>query len=114
MSMNRKLAVVGLAVLVLFLAGCAASPNPNVHTPGPEGGPAGFWLGFWHGLILPITWIISLFTSRVGVYEVHNNGGWYNAGFGIGAGILHVARSGPERARRLSRKRDTSADGGGT
>jgi hypothetical protein len=46
--------------------------------------PAGFLAGFWHGIILPITFIISLFTPDVRIYEVNNNGIWYDLGFVIG------------------------------
>jgi len=38
------------------------------------GSVAGFWLGLWHGLIAPITFVISLFSDNVNFYEVHNNG----------------------------------------
>ncbi len=46
--------------------------------------PAGFLAGIWHGLILPITFVISLFNHGVGIYETNNNGGWYNLGFIFG------------------------------
>jgi hypothetical protein len=55
------LLVVVLAVLVLA---CAGGPNEMVDT-GPD--PAGFWLGWWQGLISPITFLISLFTSVVNI-----------------------------------------------
>jgi len=42
----------------------------------------------WHGIIAPITFIISLFTDSVSMYEVHNTGGWYDFGFVLGVGIL--------------------------
>lgn len=67
---------------------------------GPEGGPAGFWLGFWQGVIAPITFIVSLFTDSVNVYEVHNNGNWYNFGFVLGAGILLSGGAAGARKRR--------------
>jgi hypothetical protein len=41
---------------------------------------AGFWPGLWHGLISPIAFIVSLFNPNVGIYEIHNNGAWYNLG----------------------------------
>lgn len=85
----RRWATVGLAICgALLVAGCAAGPNTAVNTPGPEGTVAGFWLGLWHGLIAPITFIISLFHPKVQFYEVHNNGAWYNFGFVLGAGVL--------------------------
>ena len=46
--------------------------------------PAGFWAGLWHGLIVPITFFVGLFHSGVRIYEVNNNGGWYDFGFIIG------------------------------
>ena len=45
-------------------------------------------MGIWHGLISPITFVISLFTRNVRLYEIHNNGSWYNFGFVIGAGLF--------------------------
>ena len=76
----------------LFLTGCAAGPNTAAHVAASDGSIAGFWLGLWHGMIAPITFIISLFSNNVSFYEVHNNGGWYNFGFVLGAGILFGRR----------------------
>ena len=75
-------------VLVFTLSACAAGVNPSVDTPAHGGDPAGFWLGLWQGFISPITFIISLFNDNVSMYEVHNNGNWYDFGFVLGAGIL--------------------------
>lgn len=47
--------------------------------------PAGFWAGFWHGMIMPITFIISLFNADVRIYETHNIGKAYDFGFVLGA-----------------------------
>jgi hypothetical protein len=77
-----------LGLLVLLLAACAAGVNEAVDTTSPEGYIAGFWLGLWHGFIAPITFIISLFSDTVNIYEVHNTGNWYDFGFVLGAGIL--------------------------
>jgi len=77
------LVVVGLAAL---LSGCAAGRNPLAGVPGPHG-MAGFWLGLWHGMICVVTFVISLFNKNVHVYEVHNNGAWYDLGFILGASI---------------------------
>jgi hypothetical protein len=87
----RKFFVFGLvAVLVLaFLcSACAPGPNSAEKTPNAEGKVAGFFKGFWHGLISPITFIISIFTKNVRMYEVHNNGIFYNFGFVLGAGLF--------------------------
>ena len=70
-----------LLLLVLVLGACAAGVNEAVDVADAEGDTAGFFLGFWHGLIIPVTFVISLFTDSVSVYEVHNNGNWYDFGF---------------------------------
>jgi len=75
-------------VLMLFVVSCAPGPNDVEKTADKEGKTAGFWAGLWHGLISPITFIISLFTKNVRFYEVHNNGNWYNFGFILGAGLF--------------------------
>jgi len=61
------------------------------------GEPYGFFWGLWHGIIAPISFIISLFTDDVAMYAVNNNGSWYDFGFVIGAGILF---GGSQRAKR--------------
>lgn len=75
--------------VVLLLSACAAGVNPYVDVVNPENDVlAGFWRGLWHGIIAPITFVISLFTENVNIYEVYNSGGWYDFGFVLGAGIL--------------------------
>jgi hypothetical protein len=78
------------------LAGSVAGPNPAVNTPNEAGRVAGFWLGLWHGLIAPVTLVISLFSDRVHVYEVHNSGKGYIFGFLLGVTAL---RGGGGRVR---------------
>jgi len=84
---KRSLMVVAVAGL-LALTICAAGPNEQRSVADSAGHVAGFWLGLWHGIIAPITFIISLFSDRVNFYEIHSNGNWYNFGFVLGAGIL--------------------------
>lgn len=99
---TRALVAVGLAAAtVLLLAACAAGANPEVGTAPPGAtDPAGFWLGWWHGLILPVTWIVSLFTDTVTPYEVHNSGNWYDVGFVFGISIVFGGPFGARRAKR--------------
>ena len=79
--------VIAAGVLLLALASCA--PGPNIQEGVASSGEiAGFWLGLWQGIIAPITFVISLFSDDVNVYEIHNNGNWYNFGFVLGAGVL--------------------------
>jgi hypothetical protein len=89
MSDRKKILVLLLGVAAFLLVGCAAGPNAAEYTVavGYEA-PAGFWYGLWHGIIAPITFIISLFNENVEMYEVHNNGNWYNFGFVLGSGVL--------------------------
>lgn len=84
----KKIAVVSLIVLLaaVLLSGCAEL-NQAQDTPGSDG-VAGFWPGLWQGLILPISFIVSLFKDNVGIYEIHNNGNWYNFGFVLGTWIV--------------------------
>ena len=86
---KKRLLLVFIAILaVLLLAGCAAGTNPTVDVLDVDGKSAGFWSGLWHGIISPITFIISLFTDNVNVYEVFNSGNWYDFGFILGVCII--------------------------
>ena len=60
-----------------------AGPNSSYQLPGAE--PAGFWAGLWHGLICPITFLVSLFSPGVRIYEQNNVGRLYDFGFLLGA-----------------------------
>ncbi len=85
----KTFSIIGICLLLFFvLSSCAAGPNMLEKTPDENGKVAGFWKGLWHGLISPITFIISVFTKTVRFYEVHNNGSWYNFGFVLGAGLF--------------------------
>jgi hypothetical protein len=80
--------LIPLIVLVVVIAACAAGVNPALDSAAPDGDVAGFFMGLWHGFIAPITFFISLFSDNVNIYEVHNNGNWYDFGFVVGAGLL--------------------------
>jgi hypothetical protein len=77
-----------------FLAtACAATQAPGAVAPHAPG----FLYGLWHGFIFPVAWFVSLFSDKVAVYAVPNNGGWYDFGyflgivvFGVGARKSHV------------------------
>ena len=88
MKIERVRVALSLVIVSLLLAACAAGGNTARSIPNKGGHIAGFWLGLWQGAIAPITFLISLFSHHVNVYEVHNNGNWYNFGFVLGAGIL--------------------------
>ena len=67
------------------MANILAVAGPNSKYQLPDARPAGFWAGLWHGIICPITFIVSLFNPGVRIYEVHNRGRLYDFGFLIGA-----------------------------
>lgn len=75
-----------LLAVILLLASCTAHQHETYNPD--EYIIYGFWYGLWHGIISPITFVISLFSDHVTIYETHNNGGWYNFGFLMGAGSL--------------------------
>jgi hypothetical protein len=83
--MKRQLILVTIFLTAVLLTSCA--PGPNSAAVISES-VAGFWLGLWHGFISLFTFIISLFRDDVSIYEVVNNGGWYNFGFILGVMIF--------------------------
>ena len=83
MKSSRIKFVLFLLFAALFLTSCAPGGHEFVDQP------AGFFMGLWHGFISFFTFIISLFNENVGVYEVNNNGGWYNFGFILGISIFY-------------------------
>jgi hypothetical protein len=85
---NRTILLFGLFGIILLLSNCAAGPNTMVDMPAADGDTAGFLMGLWHGFIAPVTFVISLFTENINLYEVHNTGGWYDFGFVLGASII--------------------------
>ena len=68
----------------------APGTNPVVNTADAHGRISGILLGIWHGVISPVTLVISFFNKDVQMYEVHNDGNQYNLGFLIGVAIVFV------------------------
>jgi hypothetical protein len=52
------------------------------------------------GALAQVVFILSLFTDKVSLYEVHNTGGWYDFGFVLGAGILFGGGSQAAKGKR--------------
>ena len=98
--MKRYAMLGGALGLVLLLGSCAAGVN-QATTSGGSG--AGFWLGLWHGFITPVTFFISLFRDDVNIYEVRNNGNWYDFGFVLGLSAIFGAGRGSSYAGRSVR-----------
>ena len=102
--MMNKWPIVLLLGFVILVASCApGNARYNVAT----GKPANFWAGLWHGLIIIITFIVSLFTNDVRIYEANNVGWAYNLGFILGASIsLGSGWRSVARRHRRWRERD--------
>ena len=115
----KKLLVSSLFMLALVLmVGCApgssvqvttpsatmqlAAPgaNPLINQPDAQGRVARAGAGLWHGLIAPVTLVISFFNSDVHMYEVHNAGSEYDLGFLLGVALIIALLSLFVRMRR--------------
>jgi hypothetical protein len=77
--MRRTLLIVSLA---LILSSCATQPIPNAYNP------PGFFMGLVHGFISLFSLIGSIFWD-IRVYAFPNSGGWYDAGFVLGAALFY-------------------------
>lgn len=82
--MKTKYAIL-FFLLVLLFSGCADVAEVKECV---DASPYGFWGGLWHGMIVPFSWIGSLFSDDIAIYAVNNNGGWYDFGFVLGVGAL--------------------------
>jgi len=101
-SHTVNLALGLIVVAALALLSCAPGDDRWNQEINPDH-EAGFWAGIWHGLIIIITFVISLFTKEVGIYEASNTGWPYNLGFLIG--LLCSVGSATRVVRRKRRRR---------
>jgi hypothetical protein len=110
--------LISASILLVMLAGCAPGTSVQVNTPqatlqlnapGPnpminQGDASGrvsrAGAGLWHGIIAPITLVISFFNSDVKMYEVHNAGSEYDFGFLLGVVLVFAVLSLFVRMRR--------------
>ena len=100
--MKSSLTLVVIVLLLLnLLAGCCPGANQSKGTASDVA--AGFWLGLWQGFIAPFVFVASLFKNNLSIYEVHNNGAWYN--FGYLFGLACIFGGGGNRARVGSKSR---------
>ena len=106
--MKKILVFVLFVVLLVMLTGCAPGskidldapatqkqfsmpgPNPEIDKPAENGLVAGVLQGLWHGFISPVTVVLSFFRGNVQMYEVHNDGKEYNAGFLLGGALVFL------------------------
>jgi hypothetical protein len=82
---EKKMKYILVLIAILFLSGCADNVS---FQEAAKMTPVGFWYGLWHGMIMPISWVISLFNDTTTIYAIYNNGGWYDFGFVLGCGVL--------------------------
>lgn len=74
---TRHLSLMAGVVLLLALSACAERPM------GHAGDPA-FLRGLIDGLLAPITFVLSWFSTTIRMYAFPNIGRWYDFGFLIG------------------------------
>ena len=86
-NLRTKLSYAFYTLLVALLFTGCADVSPHV-TDCITSNPYGFWSGLWHGMIVPFSWIGSLFSDDIAIYAYNNNGGWYDFGFVLGIGGL--------------------------
>ena len=107
-----------LMIVPVILAACGpgssvqvTTPNTNMQLRAPGQNPmtnqadaaglvARAGAGLWHGIIAPITLVISFFNSDVRMYEVHNVGSEYDFGFLLGIALVITLLSLFTRLRR--------------
>ncbi len=88
--MNRKALLIGMALMVVVMAGCATHYAANVVTD-----PYGLFFGIWHGFISPwalalniISWVAGIFgfsiLESVQIVGRPNTGVFYYVGFVFG------------------------------
>ncbi len=75
---SGKILVLCILLIVLTATLCSCIPGDGTNT---ENKPAGFFSGVWHGWIAPVSLIWSLFDEDISIYEVNNNGFWYDLGY---------------------------------
>ena len=103
-----QISVLSVLLLIAIASGCAPGSsvevttpetniqlttpgiNPLVNEPAESGAVAGVIQGLWHGIIAPVTLVMSFFNENVQMYEVHNNGREYNLGFLLGVALVFL------------------------
>ena len=85
--MKTKTLLVTVSVLfaMIILTSCAEVQHIDACKTGQT---YGFFGGLCHGIIAPVSFALSLFSDKVTVWAVNNNGGWYTFGFLLGIGGL--------------------------
>jgi len=96
--------LIGLALVavgIYIIVGHVGMPTRDIDT---SGAPANFWWGLWHGLIIYLSFIASWFDNNIVLYQVHNNGFWYNLGYLIALSVSVGGIARGFRAREKAKK----------
>lgn len=81
-NLNPGKIILGVLLLILMTSCATNEPVDECLT----GKTYGFFWGIWHGIIAPISLVISLFDEEVVMFAVNNSGFFYGLGFLIGSG----------------------------
>jgi hypothetical protein len=65
-------------------------PNPLQNKTDGRNQISGILMGIWHGVISPITLVVSFVNPVIQMYEVHNDGSPYNFGFLFGVALIFL------------------------
>ena len=94
----------GVSLLAVAVTSCFATQT-TLTSDTPAVAVPGFWRGFWHGVIAPISFIVSLFSDHVRIYASPNTGRWYDFGFMVGIGGFSGGIFAGSRPRSRSRRK---------
>lgn len=85
-KVKRQISVIFVfLIFIIFVCSCAdATPIEACRNFEPYG----FWNGIWHGTTSWFSFFGSLLNEDIVIYSANNNGGWYDFGFVLGAGIV--------------------------
>ncbi len=74
-----------VGIILLFTACADVSPHSAACVTESA---YGFFGGLWHGIIIPFSFVGSVFSDNIAIYAYNNSGGWYDLGFILGVGTL--------------------------
>ncbi|MFT5772297.1 MAG: hypothetical protein ACI9UV_002289 [Algoriphagus sp.] len=94
---NNLKSLLPFILLLLLFSSCAEVANIEDCVTDE---PYGFFFGVWHGVLAPVSFVLSVFMEDVAMYAVNNTGGWYDFGFVLGAGILFGGGGNASNRRR--------------
>lgn len=103
---STKGKIIIILIILITVVSCTAGPNQMKQIANEDGKTANFFSGLWHGFISLFTFIGSIFSDKINIYEVHNMGGWYNFGFLIGISAFFGGSGGASGRAYKKRKRE--------